>query len=83
MRQTVAQDTINYGNFGYKWTITCFLVVQNTKKGTTLIAAITINVVKTVVKYGVVPRDPRKYALSFSVTNLRLLNKDHFSLQDV
>ena len=49
MRQTVAQDTINYGNFGYKWTITCFLVVQNTKKGTTLIAAITINVVKTVV----------------------------------
>jgi hypothetical protein len=34
------------------------LVVQNTKKGTTLIAVITINVVKTVVKYGGAPPDP-------------------------
>jgi hypothetical protein len=34
------------------------LVVRNAKKGTTLIIVITINVVKTVVKYGVVSRDP-------------------------
>ena len=43
-----AQDTIKCGNFGYKWTITCVLVVQNTKKGTPwpLNAVITINVVR-------------------------------------
>jgi hypothetical protein len=46
----------NYnGNLEYKWTITCDLVVRNTKKGTTLIMVITINVVKS---DGVVPRDP-------------------------
>ena len=51
-----ARDTIKHDNFGYKWTITCVLVVRNTQKGTTLIMVITINVVKTVVKsrYGVV-----------------------------
>jgi hypothetical protein len=42
----------------YKWTITCVLVVQNTKKGTKRIAVIAINVVKTVVKYRVIPRVP-------------------------
>ena len=31
---------------------------SGTKKGTTLIMVTTINVVKTVVKYGVVPRAP-------------------------
>ena len=45
------------GKLGYKWTITCVLVVQNTKTGTTLNAVSSINVVKTVIKYGVVPRD--------------------------
>ena len=53
-----ARDTIKHDNFGYKWTITCVLVVRNTQKGTTIRTVITINVVKTVVKYGVISRDP-------------------------
>ena len=32
-----ARDTIKCGNFGYKWTIKCVLVVRNIEKGTTLI----------------------------------------------
>ena len=32
-----SRDTIKCGNFGYKWTISCVLVVRNMQKGTTLI----------------------------------------------
>jgi len=55
-----ARDTIIDGNFGYKWTITCVLVVRNMQKGTTIRTVITMNVVKTVVKIrGHTPRPPR------------------------
>ena len=55
-----SRDTIKCGNFGYKWTITCVLVVRNMQKGTTIRTVITMNVVKTVVKIrGHTPRPPR------------------------
>ena len=71
-----AQNTIKYGNFGYKWTITCVLVVRNTKKGTTICTVITISVVRIVVKYWVGPPAPHvshyvkfliKLSLSFAL----------------
>ena len=53
-----ARDTIIDGNFGYKWTITCVLVVRNMQKGTTLIDGNHYKCGENCSKIRVIPRDP-------------------------